>query len=184
MSNSKLMHNEPGISQIIKKIDRFGHFLETVFGAFCVFLFAGMIGVTLLGVFFRYIMLNPFPWTEELARFLMVFLAFLAMSIAMRREQHITIKFAVDRLSQLSSKLSMGLAYIVDLLIAFFLILLLKQGYLMTTKTIMTASTIDISMFWPYLAVPLGALLTLTQLLLNTVKRFLSDMSGVARASV
>ena len=37
MSNSKLMHNEPGIIQTIKKIDRFGHFLETVFGAFCVF---------------------------------------------------------------------------------------------------------------------------------------------------
>jgi TRAP-type C4-dicarboxylate transport system permease small subunit len=39
----------------------------------------------------------------------------------------------------------------------------------------MTASTLNISMFWIYMAVPLGALLTVIQLILNVTMKVLKE---------
>lgn len=159
-------------AQAIKVSDKIGYVIEMTSAAFCVFIYAIMIGVALLGIIFRYIMYNPFEWTEELARLLMLWLGFLAISVALRKREHIAIQFIVQKLPY---KVSKVLEYCVDLLIAFFLIILIKQGYLMTSRTILTTSTLNISMFWPYLAVPLGAFISLLQLILNVTKKILSE---------
>jgi TRAP-type C4-dicarboxylate transport system permease small subunit len=69
------------------------------------------------------------------------------------------------------------MGYVVDALIAFFFIVLLKQGYLMTVNNIMTASTFQLSMSWILIAVPVAAALTLIQLFLNVVKRVFSGFA-------
>jgi TRAP-type C4-dicarboxylate transport system permease small subunit len=63
----------------------------------------------------------------------------------------------------------------IDVLVALFLYYLLKQGYLMTTRTLMTTSTLNISMFWIYMSVPLGAFLTVIQLILNVTMKVLKE---------
>jgi len=153
-------------------LDRFGRIIELASGTICVILFAGLIATTLLGVFFRYIMANPFEWTEEAARFLMLAVGFLAINIALRHDAHIKVDLAVRMLPNSVSKF---LDYITAVLLAFFLVMLMWKGYLMTTRTMMTGGALPISMFWPYLTVPLGAFLTLLQLLLNTAKQAIAD---------
>ena len=69
------------------------------------------------------------------------------------------------------------IGYCIDMLVGLFLYFLLKQGYLMTTRTLMTTSTLDISMFWIYMAVPLGAFLTVIQLILNVTMKVLREFS-------
>ena len=159
---------------IILLSDKIGHTIEMAVGSFCVLIYGAMIVAALLGVVFRYIMLSPFEWTEELARFLMLWLGFLAMSIALRKNQHIAINFFGNRLPP-NLNLSRLIGYCVDVLIGLFLYYLLKQGYLMTTRTLMTASTLGISMFWIYMAVPLGAFLTVIQLVLNVTMKVLKE---------
>ena len=156
--------------RIILTSDKIGHVIERVVGSFCVLIYGAMIVAALLGVVFRYIMLSPFEWTEEVARFLMLWLGFLAMNMALRRNQHIAINFFGNRLPPVLMRL---LGYCIDGLVGLFLYYLLKQGYLMTTRTLMTASTLNISMFWIYMAVPLGALLTVIQLILNVTMKVL-----------
>jgi TRAP-type C4-dicarboxylate transport system permease small subunit len=158
--------------RIILISDKIGHVIELTVGSFCVLIYGAMIAAALLGVVFRYIMLSPFEWTEEVARFLMLWLGFLAMNIALRRNQHIAINFFGDRLPPGLSRL---IGYCVDVLVGLFLYYLLKQGYLMTTRTLMTASTLNISMFWIYMAVPLGAFLTVIQLILNVTMKVLKE---------
>jgi TRAP-type C4-dicarboxylate transport system permease small subunit len=158
--------------RIILISDKIGYVIEVVVGSFCVLIYGAMIVVALLGVLFRYIMLSPFEWTEELARFLMLWLGFLAMSIALRRNQHIAINFFGNRLPPGLLKL---MGYCIDVLVALFLYYLLKQGYLMTTRTLMTTSTLNISMFWIYMSVPLGAFLTVIQLILNVTMKVLKE---------
>jgi len=158
--------------RIILISDKIGHVIEMAVGSFCVLIYGAMIVAALLGVAFRYIMLSPFEWTEELARFLMLWLGFLGMNIALRKNQHIAINFFGDRLPP---GLSRFMGYCIDVLVALFLYYLLKQGYLMTTRTLMTASTLGISMFWIYMAVPLGALLTVIQLILNVTMKVLKE---------
>lgn len=152
--------------------DKIGHLIEMIVGTVCVLIFAAMIAAALLGVVFRYIMLSPFEWTEEVARFLMLWLGFLGMNLALRRNQHIAINFFGNRLPPVLMRL---LGYCIDGLVAFFLYYLLKQGYLMTTRTLMTASTLNLSMFWIYMAVPLGAGLTVVQLVLNVTMKVLKE---------
>jgi C4-dicarboxylate transporter DctQ subunit len=154
--------------KIILTSDKIGHIIERVVGSFCVLIYGAMIVAALLGVVFRYIMLSPFEWTEDL----MLWLGFLAMNIALRRNQHIAINFFGDRLPPVLMRF---MGYCIDGLVGLFLYYLLKQGYLMTTRTLMTASTLNISMFWIYMAVPLGAFLTVIQLILNVMMKVLKE---------
>ena len=174
------MQAKSRFTQIVEVSDKLGHLIEMSSGAFCVFLFAIMIFVALLGIFFRYIMLNPFQWSEELARYLMAALSFLAINIALRRKQHIAIQLLTTKLSKLSDKIPKVLDYFVDLLIGLFLIVLVKQGYTMATQTFIETSTLHISMFWPYITVPLGAFLTLLQLVLIMIKKIISEFAPIS----
>jgi TRAP-type C4-dicarboxylate transport system permease small subunit len=171
------MQDRARLTQIIEASDKLGYLIEMTSGTFCVLLFAAMLVVTLFGVFFRYVMLNPFEWTEELARFLMLGLSFLAINIALRKREHIAIQFLAQKLP---NKISKVLDYFVDILIGLFLIVLMKQGYLMATRTLLTTSTLNISMFWIYLTVPLGAFLTLLQLILNMTKKTISEFTSIS----
>ena len=174
------MRNSPIPKNIIVISDKIGHMIEMVVGSFCVLIFASMIVVALLGVLFRYVMLSPFEWTEESARFLMLWLGFLGMNIALRKNQHIAINFLGGHLPP---RLSNLVGYGVDLLIGLFLYFLLKQGYLMTVRTIITTSTLNISMYWIYMAVPIGAFLTGIQLLLNVIMKVMKEVSPTSLES-
>ncbi len=154
--------------------DKIGSVLERICGGFCVFCLMAMTLTALLGVFFRYVMQSPFMWTEEAARYLMVWLGFTAISIALRRDSHIKVEFLPGIAPP---KIARAMGYMVDGCIAFFMILLLWQGWLMTANNIMNAATLPFSMSWILAAVPLAALLTLIQLFLKTVQKIARSVS-------
>jgi TRAP-type C4-dicarboxylate transport system permease small subunit len=160
--------NKNSWSNYIIILDKLGYFIEIVSSVFCAILFATMFIMTFLGVCFRYIMENPFEWTEELARYLMAAMTFLAINIAMRKGRHVSVLYFITKIP---SKIVDIIYYFVALQIGVFLVFLINQGYQMATETISTTSTLDISMFWPYLFVPLGAFLTLIQLIINIIKK-------------
>ena len=149
-------------------MDKTGGIIEAVSGALCVALIALMAIVVLIGVYFRYVVGNPFMWTEELARFLMLWSGFLAINIAMRRDAHIKIDFIFNALPDVLRKI---VEVLVDLLMTAFLVFLTFKGYQMAMGSIMNAMSMDFSMFWIYMAVPLGALLTLIQLVIMILKK-------------
>jgi TRAP-type C4-dicarboxylate transport system permease small subunit len=49
-------------------------------------------------VVFRYVFNSPLTWSEELARYLFIWCAFLGWVIASRRGSHLAMTFAVERL--------------------------------------------------------------------------------------
>jgi TRAP-type C4-dicarboxylate transport system permease small subunit len=160
---------------IVTLADKTSLFIEKICGALCVFCFASMTLVAILGVFFRYIMQSPFMWTEEVARYLMVWMGFTAISIALRQGRHIKVEVLEKIAPPLIARI---FSYLVDALIAFFFIMLLRQGYLLTVNNIMTASTFQLSMKWILAAVPLAAALALVQLILSVVKKIFSEFEA------
>jgi TRAP-type C4-dicarboxylate transport system permease small subunit len=148
--------------------DRLGHIVDRVAGAFCVAAFAGMLGTALLGVFFRYIMTRPFQWTEELARYLLIWMGFAAISLGVRRREHIVVFPLAEKLPP---RFGRWVDLLVDLLVIFFFVYLLREGFHMTSRTMLRASTLPISMVWIHLAVPVAALLALVQLAANLVRK-------------
>ncbi len=160
-------------ARIAAVADKAGLIIEKICGALCVLCFASMTLVAILGVFFRYIMQSPFMWTEEVARYFLVWMGFTAVSIALRQDRHIKVEVLGKIAPAVVVK---AFAYLVDALIAFFFIVLLIQGYLLTVNNIMTASTFKLSMSWILVAVPVAAGLTLVQLFLRIVKRIFSEL--------
>lgn len=157
---------------IVALADRIGRMIEKICGAFCVACFGAMTSTALLGVFFRYVMQSPFMWTEEVSRYLLVWMGFTAISIALRRDSHIKVEILEKLVPPVVAK---SVGYLVDALIALFFIVLLKQGYLMTVNNIMMASTFKLSMGWILAAVPVAAALTLIQLFLKVVHKIFSE---------
>jgi tripartite ATP-independent transporter DctM subunit len=66
---------------------------------FNLFLFIVLIVLASLQVGFRYLLLVPLPWTEELSRLFLVWLAFLGAASITRRKLHILVDYVVVKLS-------------------------------------------------------------------------------------
>ena len=66
----------------------------------CAVLLATMTVVILLGVAFRYVLEAPLPWSEELAKLLMLWIVFLGASAGIHRGEHVTIDFLLQRPGQ------------------------------------------------------------------------------------
>jgi len=71
---------------------------ERAIDAAAIAAFAGIFLCVLAQVVFRYVFNAPLTWSEELARYLFIWCAFLGWTIASRRGSHLAMTFVVDRL--------------------------------------------------------------------------------------
>ena len=78
--------------------------------------------VVAVQVFFRYVLNQSLFWSEELARFLLVWLSFLGASVAYRRKVHPGIDVLTSRIPDIPRKLCAVIVHIVSLI--FFLVLI------------------------------------------------------------
>ena len=126
----------------------------------------------LMGVFCRYVLLNPFIWTEEVSRYMMIWVAGLAMSSCIKRGEHLTIRFLVDFFP-------CGVAFVLDLFLRVilfgFLVILTWYGVdLVHSNLKFSSQALDISMAFPVSVVPVSGALMLIQLVIVTHLRLTS----------
>jgi len=79
--------------------------LNSALNLAAIVLFTLIFVVVLLQIFFRYILNDPLIWSEELARYLFIWLCFVGWLIASRHNDHISVVFLRDRLPPLAAKL-------------------------------------------------------------------------------
>lgn len=126
-----------------------------------------MILIVLMGTFFRYILNNPLLWTDELARYLMIWMALIAASISIKRREHVGIKLIINRLPPLLQKI---VTFITQIFMAYFLYILTREGYMAALRARTQISpALKITMFWPLLSVPLAGFFCLIQLILQMI---------------
>ncbi len=135
-------------------------------------LMAAMTVDVLLGVFFRYVLGNALSWTEETARYIMIWTGFLGTGLALREGNHVAVDFLLLKLSGTARR---AMVLVIRLLSLVFLLSVVGAGLLLLPRvSSQTTPALAISMMWPYLAVPLGCLLTA----LEMVAVMLRDPSG------
>ena len=109
-------------------------------------------------VVFRYAVQQSMIFADELARYLFIWATFLAASLALRRGQHIGLEIGIHERFRLIRRL-------VQLLVAIFLIVLIvTSAQLVPAMWAQRSTTLEISMGWVFLALPVGAGLMLLQL--------------------
>lgn len=125
--------------------------------------------LVLLQVVLRYVFKTGLPWTEELSRYLMLFIAFVGASIGVRRERHVATQFLVQ---WLPPPLRKAVQLFSDLVVLVFLLLLMNASWQMITRFYLQRSpAMRISMAWPQATVLLGAVLMAIQLVGVIVRR-------------
>ena len=71
-----------------------------ILDALAILLLVAMLGTTLLGVVDRFVLSMGLAWSEELARFLLVWTSLLAAVIAARESRHFRLEVLAERLGR------------------------------------------------------------------------------------
>lgn len=101
--------------------------------------------------------------TEELSRYSMVWMVFLGSSLAIRENSHHRVELLVNLFAP---KTRAWFNLIAQLLLAVFLVfLIIEGGIALSFQFEQIIPTLNISMFWFYLALPVGGVLMLINLL-------------------
>ena len=109
------------------------------------------------GVFTRYVMGHQSPWTEELARMLLIWVSLLGASIGFIRKSHLGVDYFVGKLSDRSQKIVQLVVYLLVAVFASFV--LVYGGYRLVSSTLQNGQpspALKIQMGYVYLAVPIS----------------------------
>lgn len=122
-------------------------------------------GVVFLQVLFRYLLRQPLFWSEELPRYLLIWMSFLAAALAQKQDAHINITLC---LAPFSTRARQVLKILTDGVILAFLWMLIYSGGLVTSITVHHRSTaLQLPMGLVYAALPVGAILMSVYLVLQ-----------------
>lgn len=145
-------------------LDRLLGRLESVLLAAMV---ATITAVTFAQVFTRYVTADPLIWTEEVARYLFVWITLIGAAAGVRAHAH----FGLDILRRYAPALRTALGTLTMLIVAGFLVLLLYTGIAETRQAALQMSpALQVRMHWAYLALPVGAGLALWHVLAHWVR--------------
>lgn len=149
-------------NQLIARLDVLASIIERI-SLFVSVIFGGsMVVIVIAGVIARYAMRNPFAWTEEASRFLMIWMVLLGMSVVTRNRENLCVEFLVIKLPVLLQRI---IKLINELLVLGFLYLLVVEGFKMAIKAkVQMVPSLGITMYYPLLSIPVGGLLTMIQL--------------------
>ena len=122
-------------------------------------LMAGMVVAISAQVWYRFILNDPLSWSEELGRYMFVWISFIGAAVGIRYRVHL----GIDLLEKMvSAGAYRYLAVMVNLLIQIFLVVVVYQGFdIIKVVQFQTSASMGIPMTYPYAAVPVGALLML-----------------------
>ncbi len=112
---------------------------------------AAMIVVTTLQIVFR-VAFDAISWSEELARYLLVWTTFLGATLAYQRGSHIAVTVLVDRLPRPGRRLARVLAHAAAL--AFFVVVLAVGVRYMALQGFQVSASLRVPMPWVYAVIP------------------------------
>jgi C4-dicarboxylate transporter DctQ subunit len=117
-----------------------------------VVLFTIMTLIVWVQIFFRFILGGGIAWSEEIAKYMMVWMALLGSSVLFREGGHIAINYFISKFSFLRYILMFHaiLSAVLFVLLIYYGIDYAAFGF----KSISPAS--GIRRFWPYLSIPVG----------------------------
>lgn len=126
---------------------------------FLALLMAGMVVIISAQVWCRFILNDPLSWSEEAGRYLFVWISFMGAAAGVRYQVHLGIDL-MDKL--LSPRAYRYVVVLVNLIIQIFLIMIIYWGFkILGIIQFQESPSMNISMKYPYLAVPVGGIFML-----------------------
>ncbi|GIK82677.1 MAG: hypothetical protein BroJett024_37820 [Alphaproteobacteria bacterium] len=144
-------------------LKRIGTAYDFLLRAIVVTLMLCLASVGVLQVFFRYVVESSLFWTEELGRYLLIWLVMIAAAVEVERGTHIAVRTLVDLLPNVTQR---WLENVNLVLVTIFSVILTVYGFQLAMNTMgQLATTLPVSIGQLYLALPVGgALITVNAL--------------------
>lgn len=121
--------------------------------ALALFFGGSMVLLTLIQVFTRYFLKNPPPWSEELARTCFIWVVYIGMSMACRKQAHVNVDFVEKKFPPILHRwvnlLSNGIV------LAFLLCMTISGILLVINTRTMMMTSVDIPMGVSYTSIAL-----------------------------
>jgi TRAP-type C4-dicarboxylate transport system permease small subunit len=156
------------MNTLLRALTKFDDILAKAEAAALIALVAVMTVVVFLQVLYRYVLTQPLHWSEELARYLFVWLSILGATLGLQKRGHFGLDFFFRMLPE-QAKRRMG--FFIHLLMGAVVIVILVQGVTLVQKTFLQKSpAMEISMSWAYACLPVGAALMGIHLLVIIIK--------------
>ena len=131
-------------------------------------------------VVFRYGFGFSLEWSEELARFLFVWVVFLGSALIMGESGHLAVRILPEKLAGTWAGIALD-ALINACSYTFILLLIVQGGKMVETMTFQTAPGLGIAMSWVYMVIPLSGLLMILYLAKDTIRILREALAFVER---
>ncbi|MDO7786038.1 TRAP transporter small permease [Desulforamulus aquiferis] len=148
---------------LLKKIDE--HFEEYLLSA----ILSTAVVLIAVQVFMRYVLEASPSWTEELARYLFIWMVYIGISYGVKKQRHIKVDVIMLILSERAKK---SIIIISNFLFIIFCLVIIQQGTAVAIKLLsfgQTSPALSIPMGYVYLASPIGLSLSIIRLIQNII---------------
>lgn len=152
----------------IKLVDLLNHwvfnFLAVVFGGIAV--------LTVYQVFARYVLNSPLVWSEEIIKYLMIWIVLLGTAIALRKGLLISVEIVLHIVPKIIQKIMQAIITILNMV---FLVLLVQYGFkILETIQGQTTGALELPVSWTYAAIPVASILALINCIAVFIEIFVS----------
>lgn len=152
----------------IDTLFKFSEIINSIIGKILAIILTVMTVLVFWQVLSRFVTGTSLRFSEELARFLMIWLIMLGSAYAQRNDGLISVDILTDIVK---GKVRRGLKVVINVIsIVFYVILLVYGWYMSQRASIQIAPGTGISMFWPMFSLSVGAFLLIFNSLINIVK--------------
>jgi TRAP-type C4-dicarboxylate transport system permease small subunit len=149
---------------LARKLERFFDLVDRMVKFICMCLFGAMTIIIFIQIVGRYVLPIPYSWTEELARYLMIWGAFIGACSLIRTGENISVDFFIEKLPvKLKNRINDVIEIIIFFLIAY--VLKIALAILPRLGFQQISQALEIPMFWAYLGLLIGLGLVVLQLL-------------------
>ena len=115
------------------------------------------------GVFYRYVLNDSIYWSNEVARYLLVYLVFFGATMAHRHRAHIRIDLILEHFSSTNQQ---RLERVIALLfLGFWIVILIGSIKLLPMFMLQKTATLNLPFALPFAALPLSAIIWILYLL-------------------
>lgn len=113
----------------------------------------------------RYFINYSFGWSEEIARYLLIWVAWISVSYSIRRQEHLRIEFLKNRFSPFIQKYIELVVLILWFLFALFIAVEGTEVIMKIQSTGQTSPAVGLPVWIAYLAIPIGGFLMIIRLI-------------------
>jgi TRAP-type C4-dicarboxylate transport system permease small subunit len=145
----------------------------------CGIILIAMVLIAALGIVFRFVLNSSLAWSEELDAYLFIWLTCLGAGAGIRLRAHPEVRIVVDRLPQHLQKYLSLMAYAIVLTLG--VVILVNGGSMIGLMGAETATSLPVSMVYPYLAVPVGGVVLIIHSASHMLALFVAPERDQAR---